>query len=129
MLTFLGLHAQCSPVHDIITPLSEIRKRLFCQIYIMDKVTATFCGRPSLLAKRYCKARQPIVIDDDALCYGRRQTAAAWWGAAQEVSRSEDAALNVQPVTILRARHSLAENREDILELINASYCEMETVV
>ncbi|KND87297.1 hypothetical protein TOPH_08041, partial [Tolypocladium ophioglossoides CBS 100239] len=53
LATFLGLHASVSrDVHDRSIS-AQIKRRLFAVIFNIDKVLATFAGRPPLLSQRF----------------------------------------------------------------------------
>lgn len=116
MLTFLGIHVQTNPMGAPYQPtaLSEVRRRLFCQIFIMDKVVATFVGRPPLLAWKYCTTPLPLDLDDEVLLSNDtsfeqefRYINRDGWSTTPQLRAS----------TILRARTIIAVVREEILEI------------
>lgn len=114
MLTFLGLHIG-NPVDALYKPniLSEIRRRLFWQLYIIDKSIATFVGRPPLLAWKHCTTPLPLDLDDKELLldlYENEQ------GAEMSRLHDENSVPTIGASTILRARASIAIVREEILD-------------
>ncbi|KGO40681.1 Transcription factor, fungi [Penicillium expansum] len=54
----LGLHQDSSGKAPFF--LSEMRKRTMVAAYSMDKVLATFLGRPPLISWRYCDIQMPL---------------------------------------------------------------------
>ncbi|OQD97268.1 hypothetical protein PENVUL_c084G01138 [Penicillium vulpinum] len=54
----LGLHQDSSTKVPFF--LSEMRKRTMVAAYSMDKVLATFLGRPPLISWRYCDIQMPL---------------------------------------------------------------------
>ncbi|OQE41131.1 hypothetical protein PENCOP_c005G04419 [Penicillium coprophilum] len=54
----LGLHQDSSTKAPFF--LSEMRKRTMVAAYSMDKVLATFLGRPPLISWRYCDIQMPL---------------------------------------------------------------------
>ncbi|KAJ5249597.1 hypothetical protein N7489_000007 [Penicillium chrysogenum] len=54
----LGLHQDSSAKAPFF--LSEMRKRTMVAAYSMDKVLATFLGRPPLVSWRYCDIQMPL---------------------------------------------------------------------
>jgi len=116
MLTFVGLHVQTKPKLDPCEPTasSEVYRRLFCQIYIMDKVIATFVGRPPLLAWKYCTTPLPLDLDDEQLL----SKSADLKQTFQNLDRyGWNKRPQLRASTILRARTMIAIAREEILEI------------
>ncbi|KAI1039642.1 hypothetical protein LB505_008340 [Fusarium chuoi] len=46
---------------------TEIRRRIGCQVFVVDKFLATFVGRPPLLTKRFCSIKPPLDLEESAL--------------------------------------------------------------
>ena len=116
MLTFVGLHVQTKPKLDPYEPTasSEVCRRLFCQIYIMDKVIATFVGRPPLLAWKYCTTLLPLDLDDEQLLFKNADLKQSF----QKLDRyGWNKSPQLRASTILRARTMIAIAREEILEI------------
>ncbi|KAK8862332.1 hypothetical protein PGQ11_008567 [Apiospora arundinis] len=116
LATFLGLHCipRTTPYEPSIS--SEIKRRLFQCIYNIDKVIATFTGRPPLLNARHVSTPLPLDIDDEILLGDRRRLL--------EVARSPEIAdekhfyeNKIKTVTIMRARGMMAFIRNDILDI------------
>lgn len=62
----LGLHAAGGSLHDrgICT---QIKRRLFSNIFHSDKVVSTFAGRPPMLSRRFISTLSPLDISDEVL--------------------------------------------------------------
>lgn len=45
--------------------MTEIRRRLFAHVFIVDKNTAIVTGRPPRLSHRYCSAPIPLDVSDE----------------------------------------------------------------
>ena len=113
--TFLGLHAQSNgstPYKP--TAASESRRRLFCQLFCIDKVTASFTGRPPLLSHRYVSTPPPLDLADGVLLDGgpaldRAVAALDPHGWSREGVLYES--------TIGRARYFLCSIRDEIFEI------------
>lgn len=126
--TYLGLHTVQHSLSTTPSVSYEIKKRLFGQIFNIDKVAATFTGRPSLLNWRYCSTALPLDIDDWKLLgksppdgiEGQEMDVHGWNGDAK-----------VYSTTILRARTILNLIRDPILEIAlgNHTNCARETLL
>lgn len=44
---------------------TELRRRLFAHVFIVDKNSAILTGRPPRLSRRYCSAPIPLDVSDD----------------------------------------------------------------
>ena len=117
MLTFAGFHADRDSHSLIATGTSaalEARRRLVCQIFTMDKLLATFVGRPPLLIRRYCAINLPLDLTDATLLCDKDtfqdrllQLDVNGWNTDHQFRSS----------TILRARAMIALIRDEILEI------------
>lgn len=115
-VTYLGLHA--IPHDDetyVPTVSSEARRRLVSQIFLIDKVAASFSGRPPLLSRKYMLTPPPLELSDEALLEGGdtltrevEQLDARGWGHEGKTYYS---------TTIVRARRMLAVVKDEIMEL------------
>ena len=122
MLTFSGFHADRPSRTSLVPPIAstEVRRRIVCQIYVMDKLLATLVGRPPLLTRRFCAITIPLDLDDTALLSDKQ--------TFQKHLLKVDAegwALNgeIRSTSILRVRTKLALVRDEILE-VRLSYSE-----
>lgn len=118
MLTFSGFHADGSsdPFTGASEPMAstEARRRVVCQIFIVDKFLATFVGRPPLLTRRYCSVKLPLDLDDTILLSDKetfqrqllRLDADGW-----------DMEGRLHPSSILRVRTMIALIRDELLEI------------
>ncbi|CAH0002545.1 unnamed protein product, partial [Clonostachys byssicola] len=118
MLTFAGYHDDRSrdplAAASETTPALEARRRVMCQIFIVDKYLATFVGRPPLLTRRFCCIKLPLDLDDTALVSDK--------DAFQEQTRSLDSngwnqRGRIYSSSILRFRMLVALLRDAILEI------------
>lgn len=118
MLTFAGYHDDRSrdpsaPISET-TPSLEARRRIMCQIFIVDKYLATFVGRPPLLTRRFCCIKLPLDLDDTALVSDK--------DAFQEQTHSLDSngwnqGGRIHSTSVLRFRMMVALIRDAILEI------------
>lgn len=116
LTTYLGLHCMPNPEPYEPTVASEVRRRLFGVVFNIDKVIATFTGRPPLLNARHTSTTLPLDIDDEVLLGDRDEMLAA----AREIERLGDRPRNdgkLRSTTILRSRVTMAFIRNDILDL------------
>lgn len=115
-VTYLGLHAI---PHDDSTYVpsvsSEARRRLVSQIFVIDKVAASFSGRPPLLSRKYMLTPPPLELSDEALLTGGdalvreiEQLDARGWSQEGKVYYS---------TTVVRARRMLAVVKDEMMEL------------
>lgn len=66
--TYLGLHASTQDESTYVpTASSEAKRRLVSQIFVIDKVAASFSGRPPLFNRRYMLTPPPLDLADEAL--------------------------------------------------------------
>ena len=59
----LGLHQEIKTSAEVPFWLAEIRKRCFATVYGIDKLMATFVGRPPRISRRYCSIQVPLDIE------------------------------------------------------------------
>ncbi|EXJ86997.1 hypothetical protein A1O3_03954 [Capronia epimyces CBS 606.96] len=111
-VTTMGMHIE-SKRSQARTDLSiEMRRRVFSSIFIMDKILATFTGRPPLLSHRFTSTLLPLDISDEALLAGDDSIAASV--ASLDDGWSTNGMFH--PSGMLRARRSLATIRSEILD-------------
>lgn len=111
-VTSLGMHREDSRSRDRRDLSIEIRRRIFASIFIMDKILATFTGRPPLISHRFTTTLLPLDISDEALLAGNHSIDAA-------VALSKDGwGTNgmFNPSAMLRARTLLGTIRSEILD-------------
>jgi hypothetical protein len=114
MMTFLGLHAQHDSPTYRPTLISENRRRIFAQVFNIDKVMVSFTGRPPLISRRYSSCPLPLDLrDDDLLAGGDTLTRAI--EMLDERGWNTDGRLHSS--TLLRARVMIAYIREQLLEI------------
>ncbi|KAJ5167565.1 Transcription factor [Penicillium canariense] len=71
----LGLHQDSSS--DVPFFLTELRKRTMVAAFIMDKILATFLGRPPLISWRYCDIAMPLDLSFEEIFASAEVRAAA----------------------------------------------------
>ncbi|KAG0159467.1 hypothetical protein PDIDSM_6989 [Penicillium digitatum] len=91
------------------------RMRCFVASFYMDKMIATFVGRPPLMNGRFCTLAAPLDLSDEVLVAGGDVLSKA-------ISELNSAGWNSQgklhPVTPTRLRFQLAIIREETLEVV-----------
>lgn len=100
--------------------ITEIRRRLFSHVYIVDKVFALYANRPPLLSRRYCSLLLPLDISDEVVMAL----------SGQAISIEDIRAANglddqgwttgnvIQKSTIMRARVLVGHVRDEIIEVM-----------
>lgn len=119
LTTSLGLHRLPDPVDGTLSVSIEARKRIYTSVYNIDKVIATFTGRPPLLCARYASTTLPADISDETLLGDNHDLERA---LASIDERGYNLAGNIYSTTILRARNTFAQIREEILEAVLSTH-------
>ncbi|KAH7203247.1 hypothetical protein BKA60DRAFT_527185 [Fusarium oxysporum] len=118
MLTFSGLHDNRSKSSQNVSSVpTEIRRRIGCQIFIVDKFLATFVGRPPLLTRKFCSIKSPLDLEESALLSDKE--------TSQRQSRRLDrdgwnTDGRIYSSSLLRVRMMIALVRDEILEVVLA---------
>ncbi|KXH32860.1 fungal specific transcription factor domain-containing protein [Colletotrichum salicis] len=115
--TFLGFHDEVAAAPGLgykPTVCSEIKRKLFCYIFYVDKVLASFTGRPPLISRRYARTPPPLDLKDDHLL-SDEATLARHVAALDENGWNTEGGL--YSATIVRARVMLAHIRDEIFEI------------
>ena len=114
MVTFLGLHAIPDTPDYKPCLASELKRRLFSNIFTLDKVGSSFHGRPPLLSHRWTTTPPPLDIRDEALLAGGRELQAAiasldaeGWATSGEM----------ESVTLARGRVAIAVIKEELMDI------------
>lgn len=119
MLTFSGFHVNRSrdslAASSQSTVSMEARRRVACQIFIVDKFLATFVGRPPLLTRRFCSMELPLDLDDTALL-SDKETFQRQLQRLDPGGWDTDARLHSS--SLLRVRMMVALVRDEILEVM-----------
>jgi hypothetical protein len=115
MLTFSGLHdtRTKSSAHMSSLP-TEIRRRIGCQIFVVDKFLATFVGRPPLLTRRLCSIKLPLDLGESALL-SDRETFQRKSQLLDQDGWNKDGC--IYSGSLLRVRMMIALARDEILEV------------
>ncbi|KAL1303658.1 hypothetical protein AAFC00_007013 [Neodothiora populina] len=66
-LIVMGLHQDKKVNSTTSFFISQLRTRIFADIYVHDKLMATFLGRPPRLSHRYCVLQLPLDLSDDEI--------------------------------------------------------------
>ncbi|KAL2883948.1 hypothetical protein SGCOL_000586 [Colletotrichum sp. CLE4] len=115
--TFLGFHDEVAAAPGVgykPTVCSEIKRKIFCYIFYVDKVLASFAGRPPLISRRYARTPPPLDLKDDHLL-SDEATLARHVAALDENGWNTEGGL--YSATIIRARVMLAQIRDEIFEI------------
>ncbi|KXH44020.1 fungal specific transcription factor domain-containing protein [Colletotrichum simmondsii] len=115
--TFLGFHDEVAAAPGIgykPTVCSEIKRKLFSYVFYVDKVLASFAGRPPLISRRYARTPPPLDLKDDHLLSNEASL-------ARHVAALDENGWNTKgelySATIVRARVMLAHIRDEIFEI------------
>lgn len=119
MLTFSGFHdnrpRDASGSSSEPTVAMEIRRRVGCQIFVVDKFLATLVGRPPLLTRRFCYIKPPLDLDDSALLSDKEMFRARVQGLDADGWETDG---RFHSTTLLRVRMMVAMIRDEILEAV-----------
>lgn len=113
--TYLGLHASTQSVSTYVpTAASEAKRRLISQIFVIDKVAASFCGRPPLFSRKYMLTPPPLDLSDEDLLGDADSLARA-------VQALDDQGWNTNGdlfgPTMARARRLLMHVTDEVMEI------------
>lgn len=128
LVTYLGLHTLNDDKPYVPTAAKEVRRRLFSQLFIIDKVAASFSGRPPLLSRKYTLTPLPLDLSDEVLMSDPETIAKAveelnedGWNRKGERYAS----------TIVRARRKLARVKDEVMEVAlgNPAYTSIDALL
>ncbi|WDK17844.1 fungal specific transcription factor domain-containing protein [Colletotrichum graminicola] len=112
--TFLGFHDEVAAEPYKPTVCSEIKRKLFCYIFYIDKVLASFTGRPPLISRRYARTPPPLDLKDEYLLADEATL-------ARHVANLDENGWNTEgglcSATFIRARVMLAHIRDEVFEI------------
>jgi hypothetical protein len=114
MVTFLGLHAIPDTPEYKPCLASELKRRVFCSIFVLDKVGSSFHGRPPLLSHRWTTTPPPLDIRDEALLAGGEELAATIAGLDAHGWATDG---NMESVTLARGRWMIAVIKEELMDI------------
>ncbi|KAJ5507800.1 hypothetical protein N7527_009943 [Penicillium freii] len=110
-----GLHLETNGNENCPFFLRQWRRRCFVASFYMDKMMATFVGRPPLMNGRFCTLAAPLdlsdevlIADGDVLSKAISELNSAGWNSKGEL----------HPVSQTRLRYQLAIIREETLEVV-----------
>lgn len=128
LATYLGMHAIPQDSSYVPTMSSEARRRLASQIFVIDKVAASFSGRPPLLSRKYMLTPLPLDLSDEVLL-SCPETIASAVEALDEKGWNQDGKL--YSATMVRARRMLASVKDEVMEvsLGNPKYTSTEALL
>ncbi|OQE11100.1 hypothetical protein PENVUL_c003G00266 [Penicillium vulpinum] len=110
-----GLHLDTSSIDNFPFFLRQWGRRCFFAAFYMDKMMATFVGRPPLMNGRFCTLAAPLDLSDEVLAAGGDVLSKA-------ISELNSTGWNTQgelhTVTPIRLRYQLAIIREETLEVV-----------
>ncbi|KAK2598672.1 hypothetical protein N8I77_012067 [Diaporthe amygdali] len=128
LVTYLGLHALQNESPYKPTVAKEVQRRLVSQIFVIDKVSASFSGRPPLLSRKYMLTPLPLDLCDETLLSDRETIAKA-------VDELDENGWNREgkyySTTIVRARTKLGRIKDEIMEVAlgNPIYTSMDALL
>ncbi len=111
---FVGMHAESPTAPCTPTAASEARRRCFGMIFVIDKVAATFTGRPPMVKPTVCLDTTSSRHSQQGI-HGRARSSCCRRGEAG-FRRLEYGRQDTHSTTMLRARANLAYVRDAILE-------------
>ncbi|KAM0172895.1 hypothetical protein ACHAPF_007152 [Botrytis cinerea] len=114
LATALGLH-HCAVRPDAgVTTSLEIKRRIFCAVFVNDKTLSIFTGRPPGLSHRYNSCPLPLDLEDEILLAGKEtlQEAAS---KLDENGWNRDG--NIYSCSRIRASMMYGEIIDEILEI------------
>jgi hypothetical protein len=110
-----GLHLENDGAENFPFFLRQWRRRCFVAAFSMDKLIASFVGRPPLINGRFCTLTAPLDLSDEVLVAGGDVLDKA-------ISELDSAGWNrdgkLHAVTPTRLRYQLATIREETLEVV-----------
>ena len=106
------MHRVVEQPHSVPAFLTQARKKIFHSAYNIDKLTATFFGRPPRIPKHYCNTTLPLDVDDRTFFDGLSPAGTmldtnAW---------NKDSRL--YPATWIRVRSLISQVKERVLETV-----------
>jgi hypothetical protein len=110
--TFLGLHVVPRSGPGLYSVATEVRRRTFATMFIIDKVFGTFTGRPPLLGRRFVSSELPLDVSDETLL---DEPPEQWFAHVDENGWNTDG--KIYSTTVMRARATILVIRDEILEL------------
>lgn len=117
MATFVGLHAVPRSGRGTYSVATEVRRRTFTTIFIIDQIFATFTGRPPLLGRRYASSQLPLDLSDETLL---DEPPEQWFSHVDENGWNTEG--KIYSTTVMRVRLTTLMIRDEILEVaLNAS--------
>lgn len=114
LLTYLGLHALQDDKPYVPTAAKEVRRRLVSQLFVIDKVAASFSGRPPLLSRKYMLTPLPLDLCDEVLMSDPEAIAGAVEALDENGWNREGECYST---TIVRARAKLARVKDEVMEV------------
>ncbi|KKY33273.1 putative fungal specific transcription [Diaporthe ampelina] len=114
LLTYLGLHALQDEKPYVPTASKEVKRRLVSQLFVIDKVAASFSGRPPLLSRKYMLTPLPLDICDEVLMSDPEAIANAVEALDEDGWNREGKCYST---TIVRARSKLARVMDEVMEV------------
>lgn len=114
LTTFMGLHTAAAASEKEWSVTVQIKRRLFAAVFNIDKVIATFAGRPPLISRRFASMPLPLDLSDEVLLTPD-PTGSIQRQHLDENGWSTDGVIH--STTMLRARTILSFIRDAILEI------------
>ncbi|KFA55425.1 hypothetical protein S40293_09831 [Stachybotrys chartarum IBT 40293] len=118
LLTFMGLHTEQETSSYVPTFTSELRRRLFANIFNVDKDFSSTGGRPPLLSARYVSTSPPLDLRDEAFL-GNTEAFKEAVSEVDELGWNTNGVMS--PATLSRSRTILAYIHDELLGLALAN--------
>ncbi|KAM0135601.1 hypothetical protein ACHAO1_004955 [Botrytis cinerea] len=114
LATALGLH-HCAVRPDAgVTTSLEIKRRIFCAVFVNDKTLSIFTGRPPGLSHRYNSCPLPLDLEDEILLAGKETLQEA---ASKLDENGWNREGNIYSCSRIRASMMYGEIIDEILEI------------
>ncbi|VUC28966.1 unnamed protein product [Clonostachys rosea] len=114
MLSYLGLHVLKNPAGYRPSSCSELKRRLFAQVFSGDKLSVAFTGRPPLISRRYCSTSLLLDLPDEVLSLDQETITRAAESLDSKGWNTDGA---VYSATVIRARYICSVVRDELLEM------------
>ena len=98
--------------HSVPAFLAQARKKVFHSAYNIDKMEATFFGRPPRIPKHYCSTTLPFDVDDRTFFDGSSTADTA----LDTMAWNQDS--HFYPATWIRVRSMVSQIKEKVLETV-----------
>ena len=117
--TALGLHRASESQSSKVSVRSEVRRRIYATVFNIDKILASFTGRPPFLSHRYASCPMPLDVDDETFFMPVEERLKVIAKLKPNGWNSEG---RITSATYVRVNTCLAIVRDEILEISLGSW-------